>query len=92
MFVDLFTYVTSSLKTKQNVLGMAKSIAGSSTGSGIEMDPEVARNLFEEGAVFVLLDVPVGTEFGIDMNTWNTGQRFKGVKMIPPGIHFIYFR
>ncbi|ESO83353.1 hypothetical protein LOTGIDRAFT_222755 [Lottia gigantea] len=55
------------------------------------MDQEQAQVLFKEGAVFVFLDVPVGTEFGIDYNSWNVGPNFKGVKMIPPGIHFIYY-
>ena len=36
-------------------------------------------------------DVPTGTEFGIDANSWNTGDKFLGVKMIPPGLHFIYY-
>ena len=31
----------------------------------VKMDQESALKLFEEGAVFVLLDVPVGTEFGM---------------------------
>ena len=26
------------------------------------------------------------------MNSWNTANKFKGVKMIPPGIHFVYWR
>ncbi|CAH1796636.1 unnamed protein product [Owenia fusiformis] len=55
------------------------------------MDQETAQILFSEGAVLVLLDVPPGTEFGIDYNAWNTGPNFKGVKMIPPGIHFVYY-
>ena len=29
--------------------------------------------MFEEGAVLILLDVPTRTEFGIDLNSWNTG-------------------
>nr|CAG4644194.1 EOG090X0AVR [Lepidurus arcticus] len=56
-----------------------------------EMDQELAKLLFEEGATLVLQDVPVGTEFGIDLASWNTGEKFRGVKMIPPGLHFIYF-
>lgn len=51
-----------------------------------------AQVLFREGAMFVFLDVPEKTEFGIDYNSWETGPKFKGVKMIPPGIHFIYYR
>ena len=42
--------------------------------------------------MLVMLGMPPGTEFGIDTNTWNVGEKFKGVKMIPPGLHFIYFR
>jgi len=57
----------------------------------VEMDQEVAQRLFAEGGTIVLKNVPVGTEFGIDMNSWTTGPKFLGVKMIPPGVHFIYF-
>lgn len=39
----------------------------------------------------MLLDVPTGTEFGIDYNSWNVGPMFKGVKMIPPGLHFVFY-
>lgn len=55
------------------------------------MDPEVARGLFEEGATLVLLGVPEGTELGIDYKSWQVGPRFRGVKMIPPGLHFLHF-
>ena len=41
--------------------------------------------------VLIVLDMPVGTEFGIDYNSWNVGPKFKGVKMIPPGVHFVYY-
>lgn len=56
------------------------------------MDQEVARRLFAEGAALVLLDVPERTEVGIDYNCWNVGPRFKGIKMIPPGFHFVFYR
>lgn len=55
------------------------------------MDPDVARRLFEEGAFLVLLGVPQGTELGIDCKSWRVGPRFKGVKMIPPGLHFLHY-
>ncbi|XP_060580026.1 protein AAR2 homolog [Ruditapes philippinarum] len=55
------------------------------------MNNETAKVLFREGATFVLLDMPEGSEFGIDYNSWTTGPKFKGVKMIPPGIHFVYY-
>ena len=34
----------------------------------------------------------LGSEFGIDCHAWVTGPNFLGVKMIPPGPHFIYYR
>ncbi|XP_043840370.1 protein AAR2 homolog [Dromiciops gliroides] len=55
------------------------------------MDPELARSLFFEGATVVALDVPEGTEFGIDCSSWQVGPRFRGVKMIPPGVHLVHY-
>lgn len=55
------------------------------------MDQEIAKRLMLQGATFVFLNVPTGTEFGIDMKSWTTGDNFKGVKMIPPGIHYIFY-
>lgn len=55
------------------------------------MDQETAQILFHEGATMVCLDVPEGTEFGFDYSSWTAGPLFKGVKMIPPGIHFVYY-
>jgi len=54
-------------------------------------DPNVAKKLMVEGGTLVLLGVPAGTEVGIDANSWNTGEKFMGVKMIPPGVHFVYY-
>uniref|UniRef100_A0A3P8X123 Protein AAR2 homolog n=1 Tax=Cynoglossus semilaevis TaxID=244447 RepID=A0A3P8X123_CYNSE len=55
------------------------------------MDPDVALRLFEEGATLVLLGVPQGTELGIDCKSWQVGPRFRGIKMIPPGLHFLHY-
>lgn len=55
------------------------------------MDQQTALKLFEKGGVFVFLNVPEGTVFGIDMKSWNTGEKFRGVKMIPPGVHYIFY-
>lgn len=59
--------------------------------SGPQLDPELAKRLFFEGATVVVLGVPEGTEFGIDYNSWAVGPRFRGVKMIPPGVHFLHY-
>nr|XP_015823561.2 protein AAR2 homolog [Nothobranchius furzeri] len=61
------------------------------SSSSSNMDPDVAWTLFEEGATLVLLGVPQGTEFGIDCKSWQVGPRFRGVKMIPPGLHFLHY-
>ncbi|XP_049851335.1 protein AAR2 homolog [Schistocerca gregaria] len=39
-------------------------------------------------------DVPVNGyfEIGIDLNSWTAGPMFKGIKLIPPGIHFVFYR
>ena len=55
------------------------------------MDPETAKQLFDGGATVVFLDVPQNTEVGIDMNVWRTGDRFKGLKMLPPGLHMLHY-
>lgn len=55
------------------------------------MSKETIQRLYEEGAILIVLKVPEGTEFGMDMKSWNTGEKFRGVKMIPPGIHYVFF-
>lgn len=62
------------------------------TEESIEIDQELARRLFRECACLILCNVPIGTEFGIDLKSWETRERFMGVKMIPPGLHFVYYR
>ena len=44
------------------------------------------------GCVLLFLDVPEGTEVGMDYHMWKIGPKFKGVKFIPPGLHFVYYR
>ncbi|XP_076642561.1 protein AAR2 homolog [Halictus rubicundus] len=57
----------------------------------IEMDQELAQRLFVEGAKVIMLNVPIGTELGIDLKSWNTADNFKGIKMIPPGFHYVHY-
>lgn len=56
------------------------------------IEQEIAKRLLVEGATLIFLNVPVGSKFGIDMKTWDTGEKFKGIKMIPPGLHMIHYR
>ncbi|KYM94481.1 Uncharacterized protein C20orf4 like protein [Cyphomyrmex costatus] len=55
------------------------------------MDQNVAQALLTQGATLVLLDVPMNTDIGIDIKSWKVGQNFKGIKLIPPGIHFVHY-
>lgn len=58
--------------------------------SSMQMDPELALRLLADGAVLVIAGVPVGTEFGIDLCSYTIGPDFRGVKMIPPGVHYVW--
>lgn len=57
-----------------------------------EIDQNEARRMLLEGGTLLVLDVPEGTNFGIDLKSWETGDKFRGVKMIPEGVHFVYHR
>ncbi|XP_027079429.1 uncharacterized protein [Coffea arabica] len=55
------------------------------------MDPQTALELVKHGATLLLLDVPQYTLIGIDTQMFSSGPNFKGIKMIPPGVHFVYY-
>ena len=38
-----------------------------------EISPEKAAKLYNEGGFYIVKDLPVGTEFGCDMKSYNTG-------------------
>ena len=40
----------------------------------MSLDPELAAKLYEDGGFLIIKDLPEKTEFGIDMNSWNTGK------------------
>ncbi|XP_065090207.1 protein AAR2 homolog [Ochlerotatus camptorhynchus] len=65
-------------------------MASSSSITLATMSPEGALKLFENGAVLIIAGVPPGTEFGIDQSSFLVGEDFRGVKMIPEGVHFVY--
>jgi len=56
-----------------------------------DMNPDTARQLFENGGILLVLDCPKEMEFGIDHYSWQIGPQFHGIKMIPPGLHFCYY-
>jgi len=48
------------------------------------------RSKEAQGGILVVCDAPAGLDFGIDMTSYETGANFRGVSIIPPGLHFIY--
>jgi A1 cistron-splicing factor AAR2 len=54
-------------------------------------DAEQARRLVETGGSLLLLDVPPSTQFGINQQMFLVGPKFRGLKMLPPGPHFVYY-
>ncbi|KAK5581533.1 hypothetical protein RB653_001568 [Dictyostelium firmibasis] len=54
------------------------------------MDNEKAKELNEKYATLLILDVPEGSSIGIDNKVWTSGPMFKGVKMLPPGVHMFH--
>ncbi|KAL5811739.1 hypothetical protein ACOSQ3_026689 [Xanthoceras sorbifolium] len=55
------------------------------------MDPDAALELVKRGVTLLLLDVPQYTLVGIDTQMFSVGPAFKGIKMIPPGVHFVFY-
>lgn len=65
-------------------------MAESSRQQTFEMPQEMARILYEEGALLIVAGVPTGTEIGVDLSPNRVDEMFRGIKMIPPGAHFVY--
>ncbi|KAM7277889.1 hypothetical protein ACFE04_005023 [Oxalis oulophora] len=57
----------------------------------MEIDSETALQLMKQGVTLLLLDVPQYTLLGIDTQIFSVGPAFKGIKMIPPGLHFLFY-
>ncbi|KAF5457500.1 hypothetical protein F2P56_021599 [Juglans regia] len=55
------------------------------------MDADAALELVKRGTTLLLLDVPQYTLIGVDTQMFSVGPSFKGIKMIPPGPHFVYY-
>mmetsp|Transcript_60035 Transcript_60035/g.140330 ORF Transcript_60035/g.140330 Transcript_60035/m.140330 type:complete len:406 (+) Transcript_60035:28-1245(+) len=51
---------------------------------------EEVQRLTEHGASVLCLGCPEGMLFGIDYAAWSVGPQFMGVKLVPPGLHYVY--
>lgn len=65
-------------------------MAESAKKQSYEIPQEMARILYEEGALLIIAGVPTGTEIGVDLSPNRVDEMFRGMKMIPPGAHFVY--
>eukprot|EP00250_Pteridium_aquilinum_P001773 c11989_g1_i1 orf=83-1504(+) len=57
----------------------------------VQVHPVDALELVKQGASLLVLDMPAQTVLGFDLHMLSVGPLFKGLKMIPPGPHFIYY-
>jgi len=55
----------------------------------VDRTAEVQR-LQENGCSVLILNCPEGVLFGIDYAAWSVGPQFMGIKLIPPGLHYVY--
>eukprot|EP00483_Globobulimina_turgida_P008343 UN08360 len=55
-----------------------------------KIDQDKANHYNKTGGTILCWNVPDKIYFGIDYLTFEVGAKFKGVKMIPPGPHFIH--
>jgi len=55
------------------------------------LDKDKIDELYKHGAFLIVDDMPQGTEFGVDYASWSIGPKFRGLKMIPPGLHFVFY-
>ncbi|GAO46861.1 AAR2-domain-containing protein [Saitoella complicata NRRL Y-17804] len=39
----------------------------------------------------LISSLPPNSTFGIDLHTYTTGPNFRGIKYVPPGLHFVYY-
>ncbi|KAL7748190.1 hypothetical protein RI367_006374 [Sorochytrium milnesiophthora] len=55
------------------------------------MDNDTALDLWERHGKLLVLGLPKNSVFGIDCASWTVSAAFRGIKFIPPGLHFIYW-
>ena len=56
------------------------------------LDPREIAALDAQSALLVCVGVPAGTSIGLDYAEFRVGPRFSGIRAVPPGTHFLWFR
>jgi A1 cistron-splicing factor AAR2 len=46
----------------------------------------------EDTAAVLCLGCPPGMEIGVDLRSWTSLPSFQGLKLLPPGVHLLYYR
>lgn len=72
--------------------GAGASASSSTATSTSPVPPAATSSNSTIGGFLVCLDVPAGTEFGVDYEVFRTGAAFRGVKFLPLGVHLVVFR
>lgn len=57
----------------------------------LNLSQEQAWELTERGGAVLFHGVPRGLEVGIDYKSWTVTERFLGFKMVPPGMHIVFY-
>eukprot|EP01128_Nolandella_sp_AFSM9_P011788 TRINITY_DN8708_c0_g1_i1.p1 TRINITY_DN8708_c0_g1~~TRINITY_DN8708_c0_g1_i1.p1 ORF type:complete len:460 (+),score=119.79 TRINITY_DN8708_c0_g1_i1:222-1601(+) len=52
---------------------------------------DLANRALEHTSSVLALGVPANMELGIDLRSWTVGELFKGLKLIPPGVHYVWY-
>lgn len=61
-----------------------------STHLAASLGPQDARELCERGASVIFTGLPHGVEVGIDYASFVVSDKFRGFKMVPPGVHMVF--
>ncbi|KAG6553825.1 hypothetical protein Mapa_004742 [Marchantia paleacea] len=57
----------------------------------VNMHQSDALELVKSGAILLILGMPLNSSFGLNTQMFLVGSNFKGVKMLLPGPHFVYY-
>lgn len=75
----------SSSSTRRRTHG-----SSSAHPSAASLHPSDAVRLTQAHAMLLVLDLPRGYQFGVDYWSFVSGAQFKGMKMVPAGVHYIW--
>jgi len=57
----------------------------------LSLSPQSLVSLVQRSASILFLGVPKGVHIGVDYWNFVVGEKFKGIKFVPPGVHYVWF-